>query len=70
MFSESNSRFVCEVPAAEQAAFESAMGSVPWSRLGQVTQRPRLVIRESDAGSQIDADIRELKEAWQAPLRW
>jgi len=76
LFAESNGRFVCEVPAAQQAAFETEMQArdVPCRRIGAVQSTPRLIIQgttESGAASSlIDLEISELKEAWQQPLRW
>jgi phosphoribosylformylglycinamidine synthase len=65
LFSESNSRFLCEVEPADTEAFEQQMGDLPWARIGEVTDAGRLEI-----DSCIDADLDDLKEAWQRPLRW
>jgi phosphoribosylformylglycinamidine synthase len=65
LFSESNTRFVCEVETEKAAAFEDVMGGIPCTRIGQVTDIPRLRI-----GDWIDADIVRLKEAWQSPLKF
>jgi phosphoribosylformylglycinamidine (FGAM) synthase-like enzyme len=69
LFSESNSRFLVEVTPERSAKFEREFGDVPVVRIGEVTADKRLVIGR---GRQplIDADILDLKEAWQAPLRW
>ncbi len=69
LFSESNSRFLCEVAPEGAAEFEQALAGVPVANIGEVTDATSLVIvfRETKV---IDADIYELKEAWQAPLRW
>jgi phosphoribosylformylglycinamidine synthase len=74
LFSESNSRFLCEVEPERAAAFESVLQDVPYARLGTVSaaawleiwgfsahDRPELVLRQP---------IDQLKEAWQRPLRW
>jgi phosphoribosylformylglycinamidine synthase len=70
LFSESNTRFLCEVPPEKAAAFEQIFGrSVPCKRIGQILAQPRLtIVREERAV--IEANITELKEAWQRPLRW
>jgi phosphoribosylformylglycinamidine synthase len=69
LFSESNTRFLCEVPPEFAPEFERAFGGVPVGKIGEVTGERRLVI--AGGGTQlVDADIYELKEAWQAPLRW
>jgi phosphoribosylformylglycinamidine synthase len=69
LFSESNTRFVCEIEPGRAAAFEQAFGDLPLVKIGRVADGDRLVI--SCGGSPVvDADIHLLKEAWQAPLRW
>jgi phosphoribosylformylglycinamidine synthase len=69
LFSESNSRFLCEVAADEAASFERALAGLSFAKIGEVVEDRRLAISD---GSEplIDADIHDLKEAWQAPLRW
>jgi phosphoribosylformylglycinamidine synthase len=69
LFSESNTRFLCEVRPNNAAAFEQVFANLPVAKIGRVDQSPRLVI-QAGVKSLIDADIFELKEAWQAPLRW
>jgi phosphoribosylformylglycinamidine synthase len=85
LFSESNTRFVCEVRPEHAAAFEAALADVPRAMIGEVTQSGRLEIlgipRLSDEGTGDDsselnvstvihAEIKVLKTAWQKPLRW
>ena len=71
LFSESNTRFLCEVAADKYATFAAAMAGVPFARVGSVTADPRLVIDGSESGTAlIDVLISELKSAWQEPLRW
>jgi phosphoribosylformylglycinamidine synthase len=71
LFAESASRFVVEVAPDAAAAFEALLreGRVPFGRLGQVSDSPRLIVA-GDRGRLIDLPLAELKEAWQAPLRW
>jgi phosphoribosylformylglycinamidine synthase len=70
LFSESNTRFLCEVEPQNAAAFEAIFGSrIVCQRIGEVQPNDRLQI-ESDNKLVIDAKIGELKEAWQATLRW
>jgi phosphoribosylformylglycinamidine synthase subunit PurSL len=69
LFSESNTRFLCEVRPNDAAAFETALAGVPHACIGEVTDSRTLSI--SDAGSPVvEIDIDTLKEAWQKPLRW
>lgn len=70
LFSESNTRFLCEVPDETTREFEALLGDVPFARLGKTTESRRLRIEGADASLVIDADLDDLKEAWQAPLRW
>jgi len=69
LFSESNTRFVCEVTPESAANFELSLAGVPLTKLGKVIECDRLTISVNGKLA-IDADIRTLKEAWQAPLRW
>jgi phosphoribosylformylglycinamidine synthase len=74
LFSESNTRLLCEVAAENAPQFEDAMVGVPFARIGEVNDTSRLTIVTRTAASEgqlvVDAGIGELKEAWQAPLRW
>jgi len=70
LFSESNSRFLCEVPAESAAEFEQVMAEVPCARIGEVNDKSKLQILHDDELSVIDADIQMLKDAWKAPLKW
>jgi phosphoribosylformylglycinamidine synthase len=69
LFSESNTRFLCEVRAENSAAFEAAIAGAAHARIGQVTEADRLVIRNA-AATVVESDLASLKEAWQKPLRW
>ena len=46
LFSESNTRFLCEVRAENAAAFEAAIAGAAHARIGQVTDGDRLMIRD------------------------
>ncbi len=69
LFSESNTRFLCEVPASSAAQFEKELLGVPQARVGQVTGKANLEITAGDR-TLIDVDINSLKAAWQKPLDW
>jgi phosphoribosylformylglycinamidine synthase II len=70
LFSESNTRFLCEVAPDKTAEFEATLGdAVPLARVGEANESGRLVINSGEQPV-IDAPINELKEAWQRPLRW
>jgi phosphoribosylformylglycinamidine synthase subunit PurSL len=68
LFSESNTRFFCEVRPENAAAFEAALTGVPHARIGEVTDDDKLEIR--DETPLMQADLKTLKEAWQKPLHW
>ncbi|MCA9085565.1 MAG: phosphoribosylformylglycinamidine synthase, partial [Planctomycetaceae bacterium] len=63
LFAESNSRFVVEVEADKVAAFESTVPTA--TQIGSTNDSNRLI-----AGSLIQADLSDLKDAWQQPLNW
>lgn len=71
LFAESNTRFLCEVEPSQQADLERVLADVPYARIGQTIAEPVLLIT-SQAGQSplINLPLDQLKEAWQAPLRW
>jgi len=70
LFSESNSRFLVEVPEAQADAFEKLMKNVAFARVGEVTDAGRLVVRGLAGRKVIDEDVGGLKKAWKTPLAW
>ncbi|REJ64693.1 MAG: phosphoribosylformylglycinamidine synthase subunit PurL [Planctomycetota bacterium] len=69
LFSESNTRFVCEVEEQHAAAFEAALADVPHGRIGKVDGGDRLKIAH-DGETLLDIDLATLKRRWQAPFDW
>jgi phosphoribosylformylglycinamidine synthase len=69
LFSESNTRFVCEVEPNKTAEFEAAFDDVETVKLGTVTDDPVLTIQLAHEEI-IKSDIATLKAAWQNPLDW
>ena len=70
LFSESNTRFLCEVRPADASVLESRLGAdVPWARIGEVVAGGRLEILNR-GGAVVSAELTTLKTAWQAPLKW
>ena len=69
LFSESQSRFLVTVTPGNQSAFEAVVGDSPVYRIGAVTAGPSLKVA-GNGGVLMDVPLAELKEAWQAPLRW
>lgn len=72
LFSESNSRFILEVPATAQGEVESLCrsGNVPMVKLGEVVSTDRVQIRGAAEGLVIDSALDELKQCWKQPLAW
>ena len=70
LFSESNSRFVVEVEPRSQAAFEERMPRGCCAMIGMVSSGPRVSVIGLGGREIINLSVSELKEAWQAPLRW
>ncbi|HEX7899698.1 MAG TPA: phosphoribosylformylglycinamidine synthase subunit PurL [Planctomycetota bacterium] len=69
LFAESASRFLIEIKPGDVARFEEAFAGVAFTRVGEVTAAPRLTVT-GRKGLVLDEAIADLKEAWQAPLRW
>jgi phosphoribosylformylglycinamidine synthase len=68
LFSESNTRFVCEVPPERASEFERALAGIPLAKIGDVTADGRLTVTDGTKVL-IDADLAALKVAWQSALR-
>ncbi|MBL9163308.1 MAG: phosphoribosylformylglycinamidine synthase subunit PurL [Planctomycetaceae bacterium] len=69
LFSESNSRFLCEVVPEYAAVFEGQFSGLPVAKVGVVAEAPRVTIK-ARGETLIDAANEQLKEAWQRPLRY
>ena len=70
LFSESQGRFVVTVSPEQREAFEEAMEGNFCAQVGQVVEGETFRVKGLSGAVVIEAGIRELKEAWQAPLRW
>jgi phosphoribosylformylglycinamidine synthase II len=70
LFSESNSRFIVEVEPKNENDFEKTLSGVEFAEIGRVTGDKKLEVYGRDGGIILSADITDLKEAWQRPLRW
>ncbi len=69
LFSESNSRFLCEVPPETAKEFEAVLAGVPFARLGEVIAEPLLQITWQNQ-TVVQSDLASLKQAWLRPLDW
>jgi phosphoribosylformylglycinamidine synthase len=71
LFSESNSRFLCEVEPANIERFEDVLRETSPSRIGEVRDSGRVqIFGNSSASPLIDVDYLAAKEAWQATFRF
>ena len=68
LFSESNSRFLVEVPSGCEKSFEEVMGSVTHARIGKVTKGSRLRVYGLDGSVVVDAAINDLLKNWKSFL--
>ncbi len=70
--SETPSRYLLEVPERSLATVEeaAAAGGISYRLLGQVTDRPRVVVEDAAGKIVLDVGIERIKAAWQAPLDW
>jgi phosphoribosylformylglycinamidine synthase subunit PurSL len=69
LFSESASRLLVTVHPEKTAAFEGAMAGTTFSKIGSVTEEQTLAVAGINGGTVVKANLSQLKEAWQAPLR-
>jgi phosphoribosylformylglycinamidine synthase II len=69
LFSETQSRLLVTVRPENRQVFEEIFAGQPLSLLGEVADDQELLILGLDGQVLVQADINELKEAWQAPLR-
>jgi phosphoribosylformylglycinamidine synthase len=70
LFSESTTRFLLEVTAANVAKLTANFANLPFAYVGVVTNSGRVVAQDSLGGWLLDISCAELKSAWQKPLSW
>ncbi len=70
LFSESNTRFVMEVPEPHIENFKKQFADLPVFELGTVSESDRVRITGSSNAVLIDTSWQELKTAWRSPLAW
>ncbi|MEK7360013.1 MAG: phosphoribosylformylglycinamidine synthase subunit PurL [Planctomycetota bacterium] len=70
LFSESNTRFVVEVQPEHRQQFEDIIKDIPHGLLGKVTPEPQFKVYGLNNKLVVNENIYDLKESWQAPLRW
>jgi phosphoribosylformylglycinamidine synthase len=70
LFSESHSRFIVEVSAKHQKAFERILKGLPLGLAGCVAESKILRVFGLNGKLCVQSSLDDLKEAWQRPLRW
>lgn len=76
LFSESNTRFLCEVPPGHATQFGEALLGVPCAQVGEVTSSGMVEFfaeppaTATSSAPLFSGQIAQLKESWQKPLRW
>jgi len=69
LFSESQSRFVVTVAPDKKLHFEDMLSGNTIGLMGEITADTRFEVIGLSGNAIIHADIKDLKEAWQKPLR-
>jgi len=68
LFSESNTRFLCEVRREHQARFESLMRNVPCAPIGRTTSDQQMVVSGLKRGEVVRLELSEAERAWRTAL--
>lgn len=68
LFSESNTRFLCEVAPNRRAGFERLMRGLPCARVGRTTASGELVVTGLSGEEVIRADLGRAEDAWRRAL--
>ncbi len=70
LFSESNSRFLCEVTPDKSVEFAALFANLPSLHIGKVTGDSQVRILGAKQTKLVDLAWRELKSIWLNPLDW
>jgi len=70
LFSESQSRFVVTVDSSQKRAFETLLNNMVYGEVGVVSDDKIFRILGLRGKIIVEADIHDLKETWQKPLRF
>jgi phosphoribosylformylglycinamidine (FGAM) synthase-like enzyme len=69
LFSESNSRFLVEVPEKTRDDFEAVMKGVVCAEIGGVAKKPQLIVHGLDGKVAVEASLKALRGSWKETLR-
>ena len=70
LFSETASRLLVEVSPDQCEEFEQVFSNTAFSKIGQVTDDSRLIVRNNNDDVILNEEIGELKASWQHTLNW
>jgi phosphoribosylformylglycinamidine synthase len=70
LFSESQSRFVVTIDPSKKKMFESLLEDVVYGEIGAVSKDENFHWVGLNGKKIIEANINDLREAWQKPLRF
>jgi len=68
LFSESAGRFIVSVDPGHRSAFETLFSDLPFAAIGEVEEKPDLIIRGTDGEPICNTSVQRLKAAWQQPF--
>jgi phosphoribosylformylglycinamidine synthase II len=68
LFSESNSRFLLEVPEKDKDDFEAVMNGTVCAEIGRVAENSRLAVYGLDGAIVVDAALKDLRGSWKETL--
>jgi phosphoribosylformylglycinamidine synthase len=68
LFSESNSRFLIEVPEKTKNDFETVMKGKVCAEIGRVTKNPKLIVHGLGGTVVVDASLTALRQSWKETL--
>lgn len=68
LFSESNSRFLLEVPPSRAAKFERIFQGLPIAKIGHTVPEEKYSVAGPIGKTVVECSLEELREAWKAPF--
>jgi phosphoribosylformylglycinamidine synthase II len=68
LFSESNSRFLLEVPEKTKGDFEAVMNGKVCAEIGRITKNSRLIVYGINGAVVVNASLTDLRRSWKEPL--
>jgi phosphoribosylformylglycinamidine synthase II len=68
LFSESNSRFLVEIPLKAQDEFEALMKGVVCTKIGRVTKNANFSVQGLNGAATIEVAIADLRRSWKGTL--